>query len=167
MGAKIDYVVFLEKFDKKLDEYFKSQAVFVCCKKGCSACCEKGDYPLSETELKYLMLGYSKLPNELKVLVQKNVKSIKKGESCPFLINKECAVYNYRPIICRVHGLAYLSNNIAKLPYCVNEGKNYSKVYKDGELLAEPIKENLDTVEVLKEFDFGEIRNLCDWLSGS
>ena len=81
------------------------------------------------------------------------------------MIDKKCSIYAYRPIICRVHGLAYLCRqNTVKVPYCVNEGKNYSTVYNSGEITINPIPENLDTPNVLKEFEYGEIRNLFDWV---
>lgn len=138
------------------------------------------------------MHGFAKLKDETKQIVQNNFKSIQSGKGinvegvnrevnrevnsgvnrgvnngnkCPFLINRECSVYPYRPIICRVHGLAYLTDGIVKTPYCANEGKNYANVYKDGYITLNPIKENLDTPNVLKEFNYGEIRNLADWIN--
>ena len=162
------YVTFLRDLDARLISYFEEQAEFVCCKKGCSACCEKGDYPISELELQYLMQGYMGLDNELKAEVQRNFSVIEKGGKCPFLINSECSVYEFRPIICRVHGLAYLcGERKAKLPYCVHSGLNFASVYKESKFLAEPIKENLDTHKVLLGFDFGEIRNLYNWIKES
>ena len=159
------YSEFLKDLDARLCEYFSLHAEHICCKKGCSACCEKGDYPVSEIELKYLMLGFSKLDNDLKKTVQNNFLKMQKGEQCPFLIENSCSIYPYRPIICRVHGLAYLcKENLVKVPYCANNGLNYKDVYKDEEFLSEPIQENLDTQSLLKDFDFGEIRNLFDWL---
>lgn len=124
-------------------------------------CCEKGDYPLTEEELKKLMLGYSKLDNSLKIMVQENIKNMEKGGACPFLLDKLCSVYPYRPMVCKIHGLAYLTkNNVVKVPYCANYGKNYAEVYSDGEFFAEPIKENLDEL-------LGETRNLYDWIHNS
>lgn len=164
MGAKIDYKDFLTNLDARLSEYFKSHADFIHCKKGCSYCCENGDYPLSELELNYLMQGYVKLDNSTKITIQSNIKSMQKGKSCPFLIDKTCSVYTHRPIICRVHGLAYKVNNISKTPYCVKNGLNYSNVFDDKYLLTEPIEENLDTQSLLKDFEYGEIRNLYDWI---
>lgn len=114
------------------------------------------------------MQGYATLDNETKIIVQNNVRIIQKGGKCPFLVDKKCAVYPYRPIICRVHGLAYeFKDGMVKIPYCANLGKNYSKVYKDGEIFIEPIKENLETAFVLKDFTPIEIRNLYDWLKES
>lgn len=160
-----NYVAFLKELDARLDAYFEEQAEHICCKKGCSACCEKGDYPISELELQYLMQGYMGLDNELKTEVQRNFSVIEKGGKCPFLINSECSVYEYRPIICRVHGLAYLCDEKkAKIPYCVHDGLNFSKVYDKPKFFAEPIKENLDTHKILSGLDFGGIRNLYDWI---
>lgn len=145
----------------KIEKYFEEQKEYICCEAGCSECCEKGDYPVTEEELTVLMLAYSKLENSQKIRVQNNIKSMEKGGACPFLLDKLCSVYPYRPMICRIHGLAYLTkNNIVKVPYCANSGKNYAKVYSNGEFTAEPIKENLDLL-------LEETRNLYDWIKGS
>ena len=49
--------------------------------------------------------------NFMKAYIDYLNESMQKGKSCPFLIDKTCSVYDYRPIICRVHGLAYKVNN--------------------------------------------------------
>ena len=162
----MNYSVFIKNLDKKLKQYFELHKEYICCCMGCSFCCEKGDYPISQVELEYLIHGFMVLPDNIKRLVQENIKNIQKGKICPFLIDKKCSVYEYRPIICRVHGLAYLcKDGVVKIPYCVNNGKNYTNVYKDGMVTINPIKENLDTPNVLKDIDFGEIRNLIDWIN--
>lgn len=157
--------LFLDQLDERLDKYRELHKDFIHCKIGCSNCCKKGDYPLSTIELEYLMQGYIKLNEEMKKIVQENIKKMKEGQVCPFLINNTCAVYPYRPIICRVHGLAYLCNdNKVKVPYCTINGKNYSEVYDGEKIYINPIKENLDTPKILEIFDYGEIRNLFDWI---
>ena len=162
----MNYKDFLDNLDKRLEKYFELHQKHIICHIGCSSCCESGDYPLSQLELEYLMQGFAELPNADKIRVQENIKNIKKGGACPFLIDKKCSVYPYRPIICRVHGLAYICHDdVVKVPYCANEGKNYTNVYNDGEIEINPIKENLDTTVLLKDFDFGEIRNLIDWIN--
>ena len=161
----LNYREFIRKLDSRLSLYFDEQKNFICCKKSCSSCCEKGDYPISQYELEYLMEGYEKLENSVKILVQNNFKNIEQGGKCPFLINQACSVYAYRPIICRVHGLAYIcSNGMVKLPYCVEEGKNYSGFYSEGVLSCEPVKENLDTIFLLKDFSDVVVKNLYDWI---
>ena len=147
-----------------MKEYFNLHRAHVFCQEGCSSCCEKGDYPVSQIELAYLMQGYISLDNEQKTIIQRNIKNIERGGACPFLIKKRCSVYKYRPVVCRVHGLAYMCGDKVKLPYCVNEGKNYSGVYQNGEVVINPILENLDTPSVLKQLEFGDIRNLYDWI---
>ena len=162
----MNYKDFLETLDKKLAKYFKRDKEYLCCKSGCSECCEKGDYPISELELKYLMHGFISLDNQTKIRIQNNIKHIQKGGTCPFLLDQKCSIYPYRPIICRVHGLAYLcTDNTVKVPYCVNNSKNYTKAYDNGEIIINPIKENLDTQSILKDFEYGEIRNLIEWLN--
>ena len=162
----MNYEVFLVDLDKRLHQYFEYHKEHINCCVGCSSCCETGDYPMSQIELEYLMQGYAKLSDKNKITVQNNIKNIVKGGACPFLIDKKCSVYPYRPIVCRVHGLAYICHGeVVKVPYCANEGKNYTKVYKDGEIEINPIKENLDTQNILKDFNFGEIRNLIDWIN--
>lgn len=142
----------------KIEEYFEEHKDYICCKAGCSDCCEKGDYPVTEEELKHIMLGYSALANESKIRVQNNIKAMERGGACPFLLDKLCSIYPYRPMVCKIHGLAYITkNNIVKVPYCANSGKNYAKVYSNGEFWGKPIEENLD-------LKLGNTRNLYDWL---
>jgi len=169
LGSKIvsgkDYENFIEHLDERLSRYFKEQAPYICCKEGCSLCCEKGDYPLTEPELHYLMQGFMKLKYETRQIIQTNIKQMEKGGVCPFLINKKCSVYKYRPIVCRVHGLAYrVKPQVIKLPHCAELGMNFKGVYVNGEFLATPENENLDTIPLVKIFDYGEMRNLYDWI---
>ena len=162
----MNYSAFLQDLDKRLLQYFELHKDHINCHIGCSSCCEKGDYPLSQIELEYLMQGYIRLDDDIKRFVQENIKKMKKGETCPFLVDKKCSVYEYRPIICRVHGLAYLcKDETVKVPYCAKEGKNYTSVYQDGEIEINPIKENLDTQNILKDIEHGEIHNLIDWIN--
>ncbi len=173
------YEEFLRKFDKKLDKYFDEQCEFIKCKIGCSACCEVGEYPFSRLEAEYLMSGFAKLPNDLRRIIRNNIKKIKQENQkyymCPFLIDKKCSLYKYRGIVCRVHGLGWFdeNENKIKLPYCVNLGLNYSKVFdrETGEVyLQNPIKKRLTIDGVLRsemaqkyELECGEIRPLIKW----
>lgn len=172
------YERFLKDFDKKLKKYFSQQSEHICCKEGCSACCEIGDYPFTQLEMMYLMEGFKNLPTETKIQVKNNLLAIKKNRfsthlfyKCPFLINKKCSVYKYRGLTCRTFGLAYLiDKKTVKVPECANEGLCYSKVYKDGELVTEPVKEDLSLLKIINsqlakshKLEFGESRSLVDW----
>lgn len=173
------YEKFLEKFDKRLERYFEEQCEFIKCKPGCSLCCEVGEYPFSRLEMEYLMSGFIKLPNEVKEQIRNEIKRLKnenpKLYRCPFLINKLCSLYKYRGIVCRTHGLAWYDEdkNKIQLPYCVNKGLNYAKVFdrETGEVfLQSPIKERLLIDSVLNgskaekyNLECGEIRPLLNW----
>lgn len=173
------YEKFLKVLDKRLERYFEEQCEFVKCKEGCSVCCEVGEYPFSRLELEYLMSGFMQLPSDVKRNIKKEIELLKhknpKMYKCPFLVDKKCAVYPYRGIVCRTHGLAWYDEdeNKIRLPYCVNKGLNYSKVFdrETGEVfLQNPIKEHLRIDSILRseeaedfELECGEIRPLKDW----
>lgn len=181
------YEQFIKDFDKLLEYISKNQQSYLKCKKGCSKCCQKGDYPYSQLEFTYLTQGYINLPENTKILVQQNIRELllKKKESkekhfehsCPFLINNLCCVYHYRGIICRTFGICYYDDEkgYVRLPECVNEGLNYSEFYdKKTKILniTEVPKCNLRINRVLNstlakgyKLESGEIRPLLDWLS--
>ncbi len=161
----MNYEQFIRELDVKLANYFELHKDYIHCKLGCCSCCEKGDYPLTSIELEYLMQGYIKLDNLTKQIIQQNIKTMKKGGACPFLVDKKCSVYKYRPIICRVHGLAYkYKENELKLPFCANSGLNYASILKNGEVIIDLVFENLDTQNLLKASEYGEMKNLYDWI---
>ncbi len=173
------YEKFLEKLDKRLEKYFEEQCEFIKCKSGCSACCEVGEYPFSRLEIEYLMSGFVNLPFGIKHKIKEDIKHLKQENPklyrCPFLINNMCCLYKYRGIVCRTHGLAWYdeSENRIRLPYCVNIGLNYSKVFdrETGEVfLQNPIRERLRIDSILKspqaksyQIECGEIRPLIRW----
>lgn len=139
------YAKYLELIETHLlKKYFEHQKDYIKCKVGCSFCCESGQYPFTNIEVQYLMLGYHNLDDEQKIIVQEKIAEIKVqkdkyvGEEfmyeCPFLINNKCCVYDYRGIICRTHGLMFFitdknGKSRNKCPDCVNFGLNYSNVY--------------------------------------
>lgn len=173
------YKLFLNKLDAKLQKYFEQNCEYVKCIEGCSSCCEIGEYPTSRLEMEYLMSGYLKLSQDTQKIIKTNISFLKneslKMYKCPFLINSRCSLYEYRPIICRTHGLAWYDEDAEKirLPYCVNIGLNYAKVFdrETGEVfIPNPIKQNLRTDILLKNqlaedlgLECGEIRPLIKW----
>lgn len=167
-----EYEKFLADFDKKLANYFEQEKEKIFCKKGCSLCCENADYPLSYLEMRYLIQGFLNLEKQKHDLVRENIRNLQacgKQESyvCPFLLGRECSVYSYRPLVCRVHGLGYmLETGKVKLPECANFGLNYSKNF-DGKMIDfEPIKEDLNLDKIYAQnnlFAWGEVRSMMDW----
>lgn len=137
------YEKYLDFIGEKLAKFFKQAEAFVFCKEGCSHCCEKGQYPYSELEFKYLLYGSLNLPPETLQQIDKNIYELKQSAKdlteeerkkfmyrCPFLIDKKCSVYMHRGLICRTHGLAFYLNETEnfKIPGCADLGLNYSNV---------------------------------------
>lgn len=142
------YKKYLELVGQKLlKKYFEQQKEYIHCKEGCSHCCESGQYPFSDVEFQYAMLGYNELSENQKNIIQAKVKEIKEQQNsdssdddfmyeCPFLINKTCSIYEHRGIICRTHGLMFFvtdknGKSKNKIPNCVHLGLNYSNVYDE------------------------------------
>lgn len=174
----VRYEKFLEEFDKTLNNYFDRHKQYICCKKGCSLCCEMGEYPFSRLEAEYLMKGFIELLPKTQKVIKQNIKILLENKiyanyKCPFLINGECSLYKHRGLVCRAHGLAYFDSGIVKLPECANKGLNYSSVYdsKNKELIIEnPVKENLRINGIFNspiakkyKLECGEIRPLIKW----
>lgn len=125
---------FLNSIDEDLQKIFEHQKEYLFCKKGCSLCCEKGDYPLSELEFKYLMHGFNSLDESTKQTIQKNIQITKKENkdsyTCPFLIDKKCSLYKYRPFVCRAFGvLTEDAQGNPCYPFCTAKGLNFSQIY--------------------------------------
>ncbi len=181
-----NYEKFLKDFDELIDYLFKSQEKYIKCQRGCIGCCVNGDYPYSHLEFSYLTQGYINLPEKTKILVQQNIrkllldkKEFKGGNFehiCPFLINNECCVYNYRGIVCRTFGLCYYDDQkgYVRLPECSAHGLNYSDYFdKENNILnisdVPKINLRIDRVfnsELSKKYGLnsGEIRPILDWM---
>ena len=187
-----DYLLYIAYLNKKLDGFFERQAPYIFCKKGCAKCCQNGEYPFSRTEFNFIMIGFSKLPKETQDEIPQKVKNIKEEKQkfekgytyeCPFLINNECSVYDFRGIICRSFGLMSINpNGLSKIPFCAFEGLNYSNVvdpdtkiistekYKKLGNVEEPLAFNTSyefltnkDIESNFKINFGEKKALIDW----
>lgn len=147
-----------------LKKYFEQQKDYIHCKPGCSHCCESGQYPFSEIEFRYAMIGFEKLSEEEKNIVRKKVKKVKDEKAnsnkeefmyeCPFLIDKKCSIYEYRGIICRTHGLMFFTTDEnelekKKVPHCIYIGLNYSNVFDKNKKILSP--ELWEKSEIKKE----------------
>lgn len=140
------YERYLEIIDKSLQKFFAEQSPYIFCKEGCAICCETGEYPFSQLEFQYAMLGYNNLAENEKAIIKEKIEKIIQDKmsstdkvlmyECPFLIDKKCSIYNHRGIICRNYGLMYYEpdadNKLTyKIPYCIHNGLNYSNVYDE------------------------------------
>ena len=184
---------YLNVIDSELANEFDTQKPFIKCKRGCSLCCESGDYPLSRLEMEYLMAGLPELDIQIqkKIRLSINALLVKKQKTdeqfihrCPFLSDeKYCYLYERRGLVCRTFGLASFENyngkTCIKLPECAKAGLNYSDAFdgKDVEIekfknygIDAPVKHSLSLYYYEKNLpsdfsglEFGEIRPLLDW----
>ena len=151
------YKRYLNTISDILNNYFENQKEYICCQKGCAHCCERGQYPISQLEFNYLLLGFFKLDMKEQQSVIKRIQALKEEYSkcenkekfmyrCPFLSeNKICTVYEFRALICRVFGLFTLhESGTMSIPFCHSVGLNYSKVY--------------DSIN--KKFDYEKVKEL-------
>ena len=179
---------FLKSVDEDLVKIFDYQKEYLCCKKGCSFCCEDGDYPLSELEFAYLQEEYNKLDEATKKQINENIEKIKKENTesyvCPYLINHSCSVYSHRPFVCRTFGvLTEDAKGNPAFPKCATMGLNFSKIYDEEKqhLSFELVEKNgfeifpkifrLNNKVVMNlplakelDIDFGEAKRLIDFL---
>ncbi len=92
------YRALRKKIDKLCSRLEKIHSDHMVCKAGCTECCM--DFSLFPVE-------YYSILNEIadsEIVI--NTKA--KKESCLFLSDGLCSIYNSRPIICRTHGLPLL-----------------------------------------------------------
>lgn len=188
-----NYVNYLNFLQNKLNKFFEKQKPYISCKKGCGMCCKNAQFPFTQIEAAYLLSGAKNLSEELSEQVMANIRKIQqdkkefKGETfnydCPFLINNECCVYEYRGIICRSFGLLTVyENGKSRVPFCCFQGYNYSNVldeatktisaekYKASGIEQEPLAFNISYKFLIDEafekgfnFKFGEVKPLIDW----
>lgn len=189
-----NYTEYLRILNSKLEKFFENQSSYIFCQKGCSKCCENGEYPFSEIEIKFLLAGTLLLDNSIQEQISKNINNLIKekqnfkGEKflykCPFLINNECAIYDHRGIICRTFGLISTNENSKiKAPFCAHDNLNYSNVmdlekeiisqekYNQLGNIEEPLAFNVsynfltgENFEEEFDFKFGDKKSLIDWL---
>ncbi len=131
-----NYKKFLDSIDSDINKIFEYQKEYIHCKKGCSLCCERGDYPVSELEFNYFMRQADTLDENFKrnikekadIIKQKNLESY----TCPFLFDGECVIYKSRPLVCRLFGvLTEDKTGHPVYPFCAEEGLNFSEVFDE------------------------------------
>ncbi|EKE02690.1 MAG: hypothetical protein ACD_20C00346G0017 [uncultured bacterium] len=191
------YKKYLQKLDQKITEYFKSQEQFIVCKPGCAICCKNSYYIVSQVEYDFIREGFKQLnPEKQDIINEKAIKIYKDRKEflkinpdilkftykCPFLEDASCSLYEYRPMICRSHGLLYKDvdkENKINLPYCVDLGLNYANVW-DGStksfslekmrklgLISTPEAFDLSYSSMMKsteDVEFGDVRMIIEWI---
>lgn len=89
----------VEELTCKINTTYKEN---INCKAGCSSCCLK--FKLFPVEADYIKNYLQHLDKRRVQDINENIAASKESDSCPFLINQLCMIYEARPIICRTHG---------------------------------------------------------------
>lgn len=192
------YIAYLQILQTRLDVYFDEQKEFIKCKAGCDLCCKNSYYPTSQLEYEYVKLGLSKnftskereqisqsvleIFIERKLFAKANPNLLDFSYKCPLLVDGKCGIYDYRPLLCRAHGLIYhdIDNpNKENIPHCMTLGLNYSDVFDSDRsefseeralafgIKARPKAYNLSYTPLMQDsgdIDFGDIRMLFEWI---
>lgn len=174
------YLIYLEYITNKFQSFFENQKDYICCKKGCSKCCHKAQFPYSEIEFRLIYEGLKSLEPNIqkqvldnidKIIIDKQKHNEEKSQEkfrydCPFLIDDACSVYVYRGLICRSFGLMSFvpnSEETPKIPFCAYEGLNYSNVldevknnisdvkFAESKFVKEPMAYNIDYATLINE----------------
>lgn len=192
-----NYIKYLNMLNGKLEKFFQKQKPYIFCKKGCAKCCKNAQFPYTQIEFEYLILGYQQLSDDTKNQICSNViqvlsEKLASGENkfiykCPFLIENVCSLYDYRGIMCRTFGLLNaVGVNGSDVPFCALEGLNYSNVYdterkmistemfKKLNIKEEPVAFNIQYDFLTHQefgdgygFRFGETKPLINWIEES
>ena len=156
------YRLYLELIHKRMiDKYFEEQAPYLFCKEGCSHCCERGQFPVSNIEMEYIMIKFAHLDNDKRKKILENIQELIKEKQennistedyfykCPFLLDNKCSVYDNRALICRTHGLMFFiednkDGEKIKIPFCVHLNLNYSNVFdKEQNMITDELVEKV------------------------
>ncbi len=120
----------VSQFEDELSTNFKNE---LNCAKGCSKCCYT-DISVFEIEAKNISHWFDNLSPEDKINLKKLWGNDRRSaqdffgnevESCAFLVNESCSIYDARPLICRTQGNGILFKEGAEmmLDICpLNEG---------------------------------------------
>lgn len=109
-----------------LDLYKKFARTFTVCTKGCSACC-KSDVHMTKLEAIYI----EKNTGHIATRTKKRTRNHK--TPCPFLVDNNCSIYEYRPINCRtlytLDDPKYCESKESHQLYGANGGRGINMIY--------------------------------------
>ncbi len=119
-----DHTPFLKRlkiFYAEMDAAYTKAAThygFAC--NGCEDnCCLTRFFHHTHIECLYILVGFNKLAQEIQIKLKDNAEDVCKKTSaadkktapvklmCPLNVDNMCILYDYRPMICRMHGISH------------------------------------------------------------
>ncbi|MBU1341623.1 MAG: YkgJ family cysteine cluster protein [Proteobacteria bacterium] len=139
-----NYTALVKRVDDHLLNIEKKYADKIVCKKGCDTCCRF--LTLFPVEAVSISSAFGKLPEEIQTIIVNNLKN--REDACPLLINRACALYSHRPIICRTHGYPiYMEKDGEPLvDFCPKNFNGITSFPKDALLSIEQLNTTLTTI---------------------
>jgi len=106
------YVELLRKVDAFTATVLQEHGADINCHKGCDGCCRRS-FSVFAVEAHNLRAGFELLTKPKQSLILKKLDDNEPAVSpCPLLEDGVCLLYNFRPVICRTHGLPVRSSHI-------------------------------------------------------
>lgn len=95
-------LVKLARIRQSAETLFLYSNEFVACKKGCAFCCHQS-IQLSSMEAGYIASNTGIQPVALSAPIYRDPLGFSEKTPCPFLKQGACSIYEFRPLICRIH----------------------------------------------------------------
>jgi Fe-S-cluster containining protein len=95
-------VIRLKEVLNTADQIFDHAGKFAACARGCGHCCYVS-VPITQFEARFMGDNLNIKPIELKQSIKHELSEFSSHTPCPFLVNSECSIYEYRPLTCRMH----------------------------------------------------------------
>jgi len=106
------YMELLKKVDAFTASVLQEHGNHINCRRGCDECCRRS-FSIFAVEALNLKAGFDLLSKQMRRLILNNMGYYNHaGSPCPLLHNSGCLLYEYRPVICRTHGLPVRSSHI-------------------------------------------------------
>ena len=139
-----NYRTLLKRVDDHIQNLEKRYPDKIVCKKGCDTCCKF--LTLFPVEAFSISAAFIKLPEKIQGTIAERLNN--KKDACPLLIDRACALYPDRPIICRTHGYPIYIKKEGKafIDFCPKNFKGVTSFPKDALLGIEQLNTTLAAV---------------------
>ena len=142
-----NYTALVQRVDAHVAQIEKKYAGTIACTKGCDACCKF--LSLFPVEAVAISAAFIRLPKDIQAEIVSQLG--KKEDACPILVNRCCALYAARPIICRTHGYPIYMEKDGKtlVDFCPKNFKGITSFPRDALISIEQLNTTLIAVNRL------------------
>ncbi len=140
-----NYTALITRIDGHIHHLEEKYPDNIVCKKGCDACCRF--LTLFPVEALAVSRAFIHLSQKSRDRIVKRLKD-KQKDACPLLIDRSCAVYSARPIICRTHGypICIEKNGETRIDFCPENFKGVLSFPRETLLSVEQLNTTLIAV---------------------